>query len=82
MKLKEQCIQDSQDIRRLQHRLHKNLLLLSDLKLTTAYDKIYKAKDPNLDIYWTLEVRGLTPDEVEEVADRLIDNGIFNYNDK
>ncbi len=78
MKLKEQCIQDSQDIKRLQHRLHKNLLLLSDTKLTTAYDKIISVGEL-VNIYDILEDDiGLTSDDSEEIVDRLFNNGILN----
>ena len=78
MKLKEQCIQDSQDIKRLQHRLHKNLLLLSDPKLTTAYDKIISLGEL-VNIYDILEDDiGLTSDDSEEIVDRLFNNGILN----
>jgi len=78
MKLKEQCIQDSQDIKRLQHRLHKNLLLLSDPKLTTAYDKIISLGElVNEDDIYDILIE-LTSDDSEEIVDRLFNNGILN----
>lgn len=78
MKLKEQCIQDSQDIKRLQQKLHKNLLLLSDPRLAAAYDKIVSLGELT-NIYDTLEDDiGLTSDDSEEIVDRLFNNGILN----
>lgn len=78
MKLKEQCIQDSQDIKSLQQKLHKNLLLLSDPRLAVAYDKIISLGEL-VNIYDILEDDiGLTSDDSEEIVDRLFNNGILN----